>query len=102
MSNPVVSAKRVLEVNEAVLYGVFGMIRGSGYFPPRMFLNEFLMSGNDPCDQDQRMGTWMPIELSADDYREVLSWWVGRHPDAVEDRLGAECWNDWVHEILNR
>ena len=102
MSNAVVSAKWALGASEAVLHGIFGMISGSGYFPPRMFLNEFLMRGSDPCDQDGRMGTWTPLELSADEYREVLSWWVSRHPNAVEDSLGVECWNDWVQEVLNR
>jgi hypothetical protein len=32
------SAKQVLESNEAVLFGIFGIIGGSGYFPPRDYL----------------------------------------------------------------
>src|ERR1700687_1673171 len=48
-------AKQVLAANEAVLYGIFGVIGSSGYFPPRDFLNDFLRQGTDPCDQDGRM-----------------------------------------------
>lgn len=101
MSNAAVSAKRILEANEVVRFGIFGEVAGSGYFPPRPFLNEFLMLGHDPCDQDQRMGTWTPTELSPEEYRDVLSWWVSRHADAVEDSLGVERWGDWVQQILN-
>ena len=102
MSNALASAKRVLEANEAVRFGIFGIISGSGYFPPRAFLNEFLGLGSDPCDQDQRMGTWAPISLSPEEYHDVLSWWVSRHPGAVEDSFGVERWGDWVQEILDR
>lgn len=42
-------AKRVLDENTKVLYGIFGVISGSGYFPPLPFLNEFLMAGSDSC-----------------------------------------------------
>ena len=45
-------AKRVLEDNTNVLYGIFGIISGSGCFPPLLFLNEFFLAGSDPCDQD--------------------------------------------------
>jgi hypothetical protein len=48
-------AKNVLLENATVLYGVFGVIEESGYFPPREFLNEFFMIGHDPCDQDRRL-----------------------------------------------
>lgn len=100
MSNVADWAKRVLMANEAVLYGIFGVISGTGFFPPRAFLNEFLMAGSDPCDQDRRMGTWIPFELSPEEYAEVLSWWKMRHPDAVEDSFGVERWDDWVQHIL--
>ncbi len=94
-------AKRVLAANEAVLYGIFGMIAGSGYFPPRAFLNEFLMHGYDPCDQDGRMESWPPFELSHDDYCDVYSWWTANHLGDVEDSLGVNRWDDWVQKILN-
>ena len=94
-------AKQVLAANEAVQYGIFGVIAGSGYFPPCAFLNEFLMAGGDPCDQDGRMGSWMPFELSPAEYRAVLSWWSERHPGVVEDRLGAERWSEWVQKLLD-
>ena len=52
MAGAVDAAKRVLAAGEAVLYGIFGVIGGSGYFPSLEFLNEFLMVGCDSCDQD--------------------------------------------------
>ena len=96
------TAKQVLAANEAVLYGIFGVIGSSGYFPPRALLNEFLMRGNDPCDQDGRMDAWQPFALSPEEYREVKAWWVAGHADAVEDSLGVDSWDDWVQEILGR
>ena len=64
MAGAVETAKLVLEADEAVLYGIFGLIGASVYFPPRDFLNEFLMVGNDPCDQDGRMsGAVRPLAL---------------------------------------
>jgi hypothetical protein len=99
--SPVEIAKRVLAANEVVLFGIFGCIKGSGYFPPREFLNEFLMGGNDPCDQDSRMGTWPPISLSPEEYRQVFSWWLTQHRDTVEDNLGAETFSDWVQKIFD-
>jgi hypothetical protein len=65
MSNSVETAKKVLTANTAVLYGIFGTIESSGYFPPSKFLNQFLAQGNDPCDQDGRMSKWPPFTLSA-------------------------------------
>jgi len=41
------TAKRVLAADEAVLFGIFGVIGSSGYFPPCGILNEFLMRGYD-------------------------------------------------------
>src|SRR5262249_7930489 len=76
MVGAVDAAKQVLSADEAVLYGIFGIIGNSGYFPPREFLNEFLMVGSDPCDQDGRMGRWKPFALSPGEYDEVKAWWV--------------------------
>lgn len=102
MRNALELAKRVLAADEAGLYGIFGVIGTSGYFPPRPFLNEFLKWGSDPCDQDGRIDPWPPFTLTPDEYYAVLSWWTAGHVGAVEDALGVDCWNDWVQEILNR
>ena len=95
------TAKRVLTDNEAVLYGIFGHIGSSGYFPPCRFLNEFLTQGRDPCDQDGRMSAWTPFAVSPEEYLELKEWWIESHIGAVEANLGADCWDDWVQEILN-
>ena len=102
MPGSVDTAKQVLTANEAVLYGIFGVIGSSGYFPPQTFLNEFLMVGYDPCDQDGRMGDWQPFAVSPEEYREIKAWWMAGHAGAVEDGLGADCWGDWVQEVLDR
>jgi len=99
MAGAVDTAKLILEADEAVLYGIFGVGR-SGYFPPREFLNEFLMVGHDPCDQDRRMEGWQPFALSPGEYDEIKVWWVARHPRAVASDLGVGCWDDWVQVIL--
>jgi hypothetical protein len=96
------TAKQVLAADEAVLYGIFGVIGSSGFFPPRGFLNEFLMRGHDPCDQDGRMAPWRPFAVSPEEYRDLKAWWAGGHPGAVEDDLGTGCWDDWVQEMLDR
>ncbi|ODA30518.1 hypothetical protein A6X21_05665 [Planctopirus hydrillae] len=101
MGEAVLTAKKVLEADEAVLYGIFGVIGGSGYFPPRAFLNEFFLVGSDPCDQDRRMGCWQPFTLSDDEYHEVKAWWAASHPGVVASDLGVDCWSDWVQVILN-
>ena len=44
MSLPVEQAQAILAENERVLYGVFGVVAGSGVFPPHEFLNEFFWS----------------------------------------------------------
>ncbi len=95
-------AKHVLAADEAVLYGIFGVIANSGYFPPRVFLNEFLLRGSDPCDQDGRMSDWQPLSVSPEEYRDLKAWWVARHPGTIEEALGTDCWDDWVQEILDR
>jgi hypothetical protein len=39
MVNSVELAKNILSENAQVLYGIFGQIESSGYFPPKEFLN---------------------------------------------------------------
>lgn len=95
-------AKRVLEDNTNVLYGIFGIISGSGYFPPLPFLNEFFLTGSDPCDQDGRMGSWRRFALTLSEYEVVKTWWIENNPNTIESQLGCDCWNDWVQEILER
>lgn len=96
------AAKQVLAANEAVLYGIFGVIGSSGFFPPCAFLNEFLIRGSDPCDQDGRMSDWQPFAVSPEEYRELKAWWVAYHAGAVEDCLGVDCWDDWVQVVLDQ
>jgi hypothetical protein len=96
------AAKHVLATNEVVQYGIFGVIGSSGFFPPRRFLNEFLMQGHDPCDQDRRMPAWRPFAVSAEEYGEFKDWWVAGHAGALEKDLGVDSWNDWVQEVLDR
>ncbi|WP_419963027.1 hypothetical protein [Pantoea vagans] len=94
------NARRVLEENTKVLYGIFGIIDVSGYFPPLPFLNEFFIAGSDPCDQDGRMRCWRPFTLTISEYKEVKAWWVSSRPGTVESPLNSECWSDWTQEIL--
>ena len=49
--NRVEQAKDVLTKNANVLYGIFGVIAESGYFPPLPFLNEFFMVEVGVCDR---------------------------------------------------
>jgi hypothetical protein len=100
LQDNVVLAKSVLSDNTKVLYGIFGIIDTSGYFPPRRFLNEFLLGGSDPCDQDGRMEGWIPFELSEEEYLLVLSWWQSKYPESVVDHLNSDNWKDWVQVIL--
>lgn len=93
-------ACKVLSKNETVQFGIFGLIGRSEYFPPRLFLNEFLMMGNDPCDQDQRMEQWNAFELNFEEYETVRQWWLSEHPRAIKELPGVSCWADWVHEII--
>jgi hypothetical protein len=102
MPSSIATAKRVLRANEVGPFGIFGAIGLSGYFPPRQFLNEFLMKGFDSCDQDRQMSDWQPFAVTDEDYQEIKAWWVADHEGAIEDRLGTECWDDWVQEVLNR
>jgi hypothetical protein len=101
MSDPVQTAKRVLAANTVVQHGIFGAINSSGFFPPMKFLNQFLVMGNDPCDQDGRMGDWPPFILADQEYLEVKEWWIATHAGVTEDNLGADCWDDWIEKILN-
>jgi hypothetical protein len=71
-------AKKILLENINILHGVFGVIEVSGYFPPKEFLNEFFMIGYDPCDQDRRIGRWIPFLISSEDYFAVKESWYNR------------------------
>jgi len=97
----VATAKYVLKEDEDVLYGVFGHIGASGYFPPRQLLNEFLMIGTDPCDQDGLMAPWIPFALEPAEYDEVKAWWMGAHPGTLVSDLGAQSWDEWISAILH-
>ncbi len=93
-------AKNVLSENAKVLFGIFGVIESSGYFPPRRLLNEFLSGGSDPCDQDQRMERWTPFTLNELEYEDVKRWWLSEHPDAIVDDFSVSNWSEWsVHLI---
>lgn len=94
-------AKHVIEGSVNVMFGTFGAIDSSAYFPPRTFLNEFLRSGSDPADQDGRMKDWIPFELNEENYERIKEWWIGDHPDSKEDYLGMNCWNDWIVEVIH-
>lgn len=96
----IVKAINILDENSKVLYGIFGMIDSSGYFPPCDFLNEFLFHGSDPCDQDYRMGEWKPFILTTQEYDIVKKWWCELHPKTIESHLDCECWDDWTQKIL--
>jgi hypothetical protein len=93
-------ARIVLSKNETIPFGIFGLIGKSEYFPPRLFLNEFFMKGYDPCDQDQRMGTWDAFELDIEEYDAVRQWWISNHPRATRNLPDVNCWSDWVQEIV--
>lgn len=101
MQNYLELAKNILMEDEKVLYGIFGIIASCDYFPLRAFLNEFLMVGYDPCDQDGRMESWKPFLLSAEDYLLLKEWWISNHLNALEHSLGVTSWSDWIQEILN-
>ena len=101
MVNSVELAKKILSENAQVLYGIFGQIESSGYFPPQEFLNEFLIHGSDPCDQDGRMNRWIPFTLSAENYEVIKEWWIRNNPGTIENSLGVNCWDDWIQVILN-
>jgi hypothetical protein len=98
--NKVITARRILGANKNVLYGIFGEVATSSFFPPHQFLNEFLMVGYDPCDQDNRMSNWKPFELSMDEYLEVQKWWMSEHPGTTVTSLGVDDWDAWIQEIL--
>lgn len=96
------SAKLVLAANEAVQFGIFGVVGSSDVFPPREFLNQFFAVGGDPCDQDGRMFIWEPFSLSATEYAALLDWWLMKHSAVTENRLDADCWDSWIQNLFDR
>lgn len=95
-ANPADTAKKVLTTS---LY--FRGIASSDYFPPRLFLNEFLMKGCHDWDQDRITEDWTPFVLSPDEYDEVKTWWLAKNPRSVESDFGAGGWDHWIQVILN-
>ncbi len=95
-------AIKILKENSNVLYGVFGIIETTQYFPPKNFFNQFLEKGNDPCDQDGRMESWKPFNLNDIEYKEIKEWWLSKHPEVTVNSLGASSWNEWQSIILEK
>lgn len=93
-------AKTVLLQNTKILYGIFGVIACSNYFPPRELLNEFLMGGIDSCDQDGRMPPWQPFALLPEEYVAIEAWWSELNPGTCTDRLAAANWSEWAVAVL--
>jgi hypothetical protein len=102
MRDAVQFAKQILAANEEVLFGIFGQIGRSRYFPPQEYLNEFFKQGSDPCDQDSRMGQWRPFVLSMTEFEDVFSWWAERHPGTVVTDLDTSSWHNWIQVILQQ
>src|SRR5438034_11340182 len=100
MTNDIERAKAVLAENSTMPFGIFGVVAGSKRFPPRELLNEFLMGGSDPCDQDQRMVPWPPFMLSADEFAAVEAWWQSVHPGSVTDWVVMDSWHDWTAQLI--
>lgn len=100
--NHIVQAIEVLARSSSLQGGIFRAISASLWFPPLSLLNEFLLSGHDACDQDERMRNWLPFSLSEDEYRQVKQWWLEKHPGATEDSLAQTNWRDWTVELLER
>jgi hypothetical protein len=101
MKNSIENAKAILLENKKVKFGIFGIIESSGYFPPRIFLNQFLLEGNDPCDQDGRMDKWIPFELNIEEFEIIKDWWIDLHPNTIVDNLNQNNWDDWIQKILD-
>jgi len=100
MSDNKEHAKAVITQNSKVPFGIFGAISKSRCFPTRELLNEFLMSGYDACDQDQRMPPWPPFALTTGEYEAVTAWWKELHSEAVASSLGASSWSEWSVALL--
>ena len=101
MKSKINIVKTILLENVKVLYGIFGVIKTSGYFPPRNFFNEFLIQGSDPCDQDGRMEKWIPFTLNEEEYIIIKDWWVDLYPNTNVDALNQNSWREWVQVILD-
>ena len=91
----------VISRNSQVRYGTFSIIDSSGVFPPREFLNTFLLGGSDPCDQDSTMKPWKPFELSVDEYEVVFGWWQSGHNASVVDSMECDSWGGWVAKLIH-
>ena len=100
--NHVAKAIELLASNSAFPGGIFRAVSASPSFPPRSLLNEFLLSGQDACDQDERIDRWPPFALSEGEYAHVKLWWLEKHPGAIEDALEQTTWRDWTVELLER
>ncbi len=66
----------------------FKIIDGETYFPPLKVMNDFLIQGHDPADQDDLYPRWNPFEIDENTYRQLKLWWITDNPDAKEDWLG--------------
>lgn len=102
VTSPVEKAKYIISANVTYSYGLFRHVCDSGLFPPHAMMNEFLMIGHFPEDQDGLTGKWRPFTLSTEEYDKVKEWWVIEHPGSVEDGLGQRDWSSWIGEILER
>lgn len=95
-------AIELLAENCTLQGGIFRSVSASPWFPPLSLLNEFLRSGEDACDQDERMAKWSPFSISEREYFQVKQWWFAKHPGSTEDALEQSNWRDWTVELLER
>lgn len=95
-------ATTILEENTKILYGIFGVVIASGFFPTWHILNGFFSQGNDPCDQDGCMEAWRPFELDEEEYFVLLEWWLTVYPNSRVESFGVESWDDWIVEVVER
>jgi hypothetical protein len=93
-------AKQIIGENSKILYGIFGIIETSGYFPTKELLNEFFSTGYDPCDQDNRMKPWKPFILDENEYKQISNWWLSKHPNCTISSLNSTTWQEWSYLII--